>query len=118
MALDFSDSISLLKKAQDENLYEKLIAQLQKDFALANVDMDTLSETMVFAELKTLLHEKIYRLILEKFTDYLNLLYVIDVPEKVFKEIRVTDVVEVAEQVTFLILQRELQKVRLKAKYA
>ena len=118
MDLDFSDSISLLQKAQDENLYEKLVAQVQKDFALANIDIDTLPKTIGFTTLKTLLHEKIYRLILEKFTDYLNLLYVIDVPEKVFKEIRVTDVVEVAAQVTFLVLQRELQKVRLKAKYS
>lgn len=118
MALDFLDSISLLQKAKDENLYEKLVAQVQKDFALANIDIDTFSETITFTELKTILHEKIYRLILEKFTDYLNLLYVIDVPEKVFKEIRVTDVVEVAEQVTFLVLKRELQKVRLKAKYS
>lgn len=118
MALDFTDSIFLLQKAKDENLYEKLVAQVQKDFALANIDLDTFSETILFSELKTVLHEKIYRLILEKFTDYLNLLYVIDVPEKVFKDIRVTDVVEVAEQVTYLVLQRELQKVRLKAKYS
>ena len=118
MALDFTDSISLLQKAKDENLYEKLVAQVQKDFALANIVIDAFSETILFLELKTVLHEKLYRLILEKFTDYLNLLYVIDVDEKVFKDIRVTDVVEVAEQVTYLVLQRELQKVRLKAKYS
>jgi hypothetical protein len=118
MALDFTESISLLQQAKDEGLYENLVAQVQKDFALANIDIDTFLPTIAFAELKTVLHEKIYRLILEKFTDYLNLLYVIDVPEKVFKEIRVTDVVEVAEQVTYLVLQRELQKVRLKAKYS
>lgn len=118
MNLDFTDSISLLEKAKLEDLYDKLVTQLLKDFALANIDIDIASEQIVIAELKTILHEKIYYLILEKFTDYLNLLYVIDVPEKVFKEIRVTDVVEVAEQVTFLVLKRELQKVRLKAKYS
>jgi len=118
MALGFTDSISLLQQAKDENQYKKLVAQLQKDFTLANIEIAIASETISFEGLKTVLHEKIYYLILEKFTDYLNLLYVIDVPEKVFQEIQVTDVVEVADQVTFLVLQRELQKVRLKAKYS
>jgi len=116
MLPDFSDSESLFQSAEKQQLYQKLISQLKKDFNLANVDID-LSSDMESAELKTLLHEKIYYLILEKFTEYLNLLYVIDVPEKAFKEIQMTDAVEVAEQVTFLVLKRELQKVWLKAKY-
>lgn len=91
--------------------------QVIKDFALANIDIDLYPKT-VASDLKTILHEKIYYLILEKFTDYLNLLYVIDVPEKEFKGIKVTDVVEVADQVTFLVLKRELQKVQLKAKFS
>ncbi len=117
MLPEFSDSKVLFQAALKEQLYQKLVAQLQKDFALANIDIDLLSDIEP-TELKTLLHEKIYYLILEKFTAYLNLLYVIDVPEKAFKGIHMTDVVEVAEQVTFLVLKRELQKVWLKAKYS
>jgi hypothetical protein len=117
MNSNFSNSISLLEKAQEEALYAKLVLQLKKDFALANVWME-LPESVVPSKLKTLLHEKIYYLILERFTEYLNLLYVIDVPEKAFKEIHMTDAVEVAGQVTFLVLNREFQKVRLKAKYS
>lgn len=117
MISEFIDSAALFQSAQKEQLYPKLVAQLQKDFALANIDID-LFEDIEPIPLKTILHEKVYYLILEKFTEYLNLLYVIDVPEKAFKEIKVTDVVEVAEQVTFLVLQRELQKVRLKARYS
>lgn len=117
MISDYLNWNSLLENAQKEGLYAKLIVQLQKDFALANIAL-ALAEDMPPIRLKTILHEKIYYLILEKFTEYLNLLYIIDVPEKAFKEIEVTDVVEVAEQVTFLVLQRELQKVRLKAKYS
>jgi hypothetical protein len=94
-----------------------LVAQLQKDFSLANVDID-ISDGIEPTDLKVALHEKIYYLILEKFTEYLNLLYVIDVPEKAFKEIHMTDAVEVAEQVAFLVLKRELQKVWLKKKYS
>ncbi len=103
--------------AKDALLYKKLVVQLKKDFGLANIPID-LSDDVSPEDLQTFLHEKIYYLILEKFTDYLNLLYVIDVPEKAFKQIQVTDVVEVAEQVSFLVLRRELQKVWLKEKYA
>ncbi|TMM58345.1 hypothetical protein FEE95_02635 [Maribacter algarum] len=117
MLQDLSDSTALFQTAQKEKLYDKLVSQLQKDFALANIDIDLSSEVEPDV-LKTLLHEKIYFLILEKFTEYLNLLYIIDVPEKAFKKIHMTDAVEVAEQVTFLVLKRELQKVWLKAKYS
>ncbi len=115
--MEFSDSTSLLNSKANHPLYDKLVTQIIKDFALANIDID-LYPKIEPSDLKTILHEKIYYLILEKFTEYLNLLYVIDVPEKVFKSIKVTDVVEVADQVTFLVLKRELQKVQLKAKYS
>lgn len=117
MTLDFSDNNSLLENAQKEKLYEKLVFQLQKDFTLANIFIE-LPDVISPNQLKTVLHEKLYYLILEKFTDYLNLLYVIDVPEKSFKEIQMTDVVEIAEQVTLLVLKRELQKVWLKRQYS
>lgn len=113
----FPDSHSLLKYVLDESLYEKLLKQLKKDFSLANIAID-ISEAIAPDALITKLHEKIYRLILENFDEYLNLLYIIDVPENIFKEIEVVDVVEVAEKVTFIVLKRELQKIWLKAKYS
>jgi len=103
------NSKSLLENAQKQQLLPKLVVQLQKDFSLANIFID-LSDDISPDQLRTILHEKIYYLILEKFGDYLNLLYVIDVPEKAFKEIELVDAVEVADQVNFLILKRELQK--------
>ena len=114
---EFIDSTVLFETALREQLYQKLVVQLQKDFALANIDID-LFDTITPTALKVLLHEKIYHLILEKFTAYLNLLYIVDVPENAFKKIHMTDAVEVAEQVAFLVLKRELQKVWLKAKYS
>ncbi len=117
MNIDFPNSTVLLQNAQEGQLYTKLVVQLKKDFGLANIPID-LANNVSPNNLKTFLHEKIYYLILEKFTDYLNLMYVIDVPEKAFKQIQVTDVVEVAEQVSFLVLRRELQKVWLKDKYS
>lgn len=114
---NYNNSEEVLQQAIKELLYANLVAQLTKDFSLANVPFDV-PEDIKNIELQRLLHEKLYLLIMEKFNDYLNLLYVIDVPEKVFKGVKVTDVVEVAEQVSFLILKREFQKVRLKAKYS
>lgn len=117
MKLDFPNSNELLENAQKGNLYDKLVAQVKKDFGLANIPID-LANNVSPENLRTFLHEKIYYLIMEKFTDYLNLLYVVDVPEKAFKQIQVTDVVEVAEQVSLLVLRRELQKVWLKEYYS
>jgi hypothetical protein len=51
---------------------------------------------------------------MERFADYLNVLYVVDVPEQAFKQIELTDVVEVAREVCLLILEREWQKIQLK----
>ena len=117
MALVYKDSLELLEGTVKENLYPGLLTQLQKDFELANVALKEISN-LEPKDLIGILKEKIYLLILENFTDYLNLLYIVDVPEKAFKELKITDVVEVSEQVTFLILKRERQKVWMKKKYS
>jgi len=116
MVFNFSDSNEVLQKATADNLYLNLVTQLQKDFKLANIDVD-FSLTIPPKDLLTQLHEKIYFLIMEKFMEYLNLMYIIDVPETAFKEIEEVDVVEVSKQISFLILKREWQKVWFKAKY-
>ena len=100
----------LLREAEREALYLKLIEQINKDFNLANEGIDfPLSITP--DELKIQLHEKIYRMIQYKFAEYLNLLYIIDVSEIEIKQLDGSDLVILAEQVSFLILKREWQKV-------
>jgi hypothetical protein len=100
----------LLSEAESVNLYLKLIEQLNKDFNLANEGVD-FPMSIVPDELKIQLHEKIYRLIQYKFAEYLNLLYIIDVSEEEVKKLDGSDLVVLAEQVAFLILKREWQKV-------
>lgn len=112
----FKNNIEILEEAQKFGLFEKLLFQLQRDFELANVDWYPPS-TITFQSLESQLQEKVYLLLLEKFSDYLNLLYVIDVPEKEFKEIKSSDVVEISKEVSFFILKRLFQKVWLKARY-
>jgi hypothetical protein len=106
----------LLSEAEKEALYLKLIIQVNKDFNLANEAID-FPMSIVPDELKIQLHEKIYRLIQYKFAEYLNLLYIIDVSEEEVKKMDGSDLVVLAEQVSFLILKREWQKVWFRNKY-
>jgi len=101
---------ALLSEAEKTNLYLKLIDQINKDFNLANEGVDFPQSTNP-EELKVQLHEKIYRLIQYKFAEYLNLLYIIDVPEDQIKKLDGSDLVMLSEQVVYLILKREWMKV-------
>jgi hypothetical protein len=106
----------LLQEAEKETLYVNLIAQMNKDFNLANEAVD-FQLSLSPDELKIQLHEKIYRLIQYKFAEYLNLLYIIDVSEEEIKKLDGSDLVILAEEVAFLILKREWQKVWFRNKY-
>ncbi|MEC7262866.1 MAG: hypothetical protein VXW38_03935 [Bacteroidota bacterium] len=117
MLSNYNTSLELLEAVQREQLYKKLLLQLKKDFDLANVPIQITMDVKP-AELKSLLHEKIYFLIVEKFSEYLNLLYVVDISENEVKKIAPSDAVDVAGEVAFLLLKREWQKVWYKAKYS
>ncbi|MEZ7514765.1 hypothetical protein [Flavobacterium frigidarium] len=106
----------LLVEAQEQSLYLKLIIQINKDFNLANEGID-FPMSISPEELKIQLHEKIYRMIMYKFAEYLNLLYIIDVAEEEIKKLDGSDLVVLAEQVTYLLLKREWQKVWFKNNY-
>ena len=106
----------LLSEAEKQNLYSKLIEQINKDFNFTNEAVDFPQSTTP-QELKVQLHEKMYRLIQYKFAEYLNLLYIIDVPEETVKQLDGTDLVELSEQVSFLILKREWMKVWFRNHY-
>lgn len=107
----------LIAESQKSDLYHKLVAQLNKDFALANLDLE-FSEEILPESLKYLLHEAVFGLLQNRFDKYLNLLYIIDVPEHKVKALDGSDILKLSEQVSFLILQREWQKVVLKKRYS
>ena len=106
----------LFSQAENDNLYLKLVEQINKDFNLANEGID-FPLSIKPNELKIQLHKKIYRMIQYKFAEYLNLLYIIDVPEDQIKKLDGSDLVTLAEDVAFLILKREWQKVWFRNKY-
>jgi len=108
---------NLFEQANQYDLYTKLVQQLNKDFLLANIDLD-FHEEVLPSSLKLLLHETVYKLIQEKFMEYLNLLYIIDVPESNVKALNGDDILKLSENIAFLILKREWQKVWFKNKYS
>jgi hypothetical protein len=107
----------IIVEANQNDLYNKLIKQLNKDFLFANIDLD-FNEDILPTSLKQILHETIYKLIQEKFADYLNLLYIIDVSEEKIRKFNGNDTLVLSEQVTILILQREWQKVWYRKNYS
>lgn len=117
MLSNYSTSLELLEAVQREQLYKKLIQQIKKDFDLANISIQ-IPLDIIPTELKSTIHEKLYVLLVERFDQYLNLLYVVDISEREVKNIQALDAVDVTAEVTFLLLKREWQKVWYKAKYS
>ncbi|MUU79309.1 hypothetical protein [Winogradskyella endarachnes] len=107
----------LIIEAKGLKLYQKLILQLNKDLLYANIDLEFNEETLP-TSLKLVLQETVFNLVNYKFSDYLNLLYIVDVSELKIKGLDGSDPLKLSEEVTFLILQREWQKVWFKAKYS
>lgn len=107
----------LITEAEGLNLYKKLIVQLNKDLLYANIDLELDEETLP-TSLKLVLQETVFHLIQEKFTDYLNLLYIVDVSEAKIRSLDGEDTMKLSEEVTFIILQRIWQKVWYKAKFS
>nr|WP_299073961.1 hypothetical protein [uncultured Allomuricauda sp.] len=116
MLTNFNNSMEVLEVAQKEMLYKNLLLQLKKDFELANVRL-SFSMDVGPAELKDTLKEKIYFLLLENIPEYQNLLYIVDIPEHKITELKSLDIVDVSEEVCFLLLKREWQKVWFKNKF-
>ncbi|HEX9981335.1 MAG TPA: hypothetical protein VGB50_12300 [Flavobacterium sp.] len=106
----------LLSEAESENLYQQLLEQINKDFNLANEPVDFPKSTKP-EEMKVQLHEKVYRLIQFRFAEYLNLLYIVDVAEDQVKKLDGSDLIALSEEVSFLILRREWQKVWFRNKF-
>lgn len=107
----------LFSEAESDDLYLKLVEQINKDFNLANEGID-FPLSIQPNDLKIQLHEKIYRMIQYKFTEYLNLLYIIDVSEIEVKKLDGSDLIILSEQVSFLILKREWQKVWFRNRFS
>ena len=110
-----SGVLKLLEEAKRQDLYEHLVAQVNKDFQRAGVQerFDAFSASQVFLRNLT---AAIYDLIVSDFETYLTVLYTIDVSEAKIKALPVQQVHELATAVTVLIMEREYGKVSFKNK--
>ena len=114
--LSAKNSLELIQNIEIENLYLKLIEQLNKDFQLSNLNF-SFEETISPIELKDKFSTILLNLISNNYDDYLNFLYRVDVSEKELLKIKETDLTSIVNQITFLVLKREYQKVWLKRNY-
>ena len=106
----------LVAKANSLNLYQKLLVQLNKDLLYANIDLEFDQDTLP-TSLRLVLQETVYHLLNEKFSDYLNLLYIIDVSEQKVLELDGHDTFKLSEDITLLVLLREWEKVWYREKF-
>lgn len=116
MQFQFNDSVGVLEQAKKEELIKDLLTQVQKDFTRANASIQ-LDSNLPISNLVTLLQEKIYVLVLEKYQEFLNLLYAVDIPESQILKLASKDPVDLSSEVCFLILKREWQKVWFRHKF-
>lgn len=111
--LPTQNSLELLNIVESENLFQNLILQLNKDFQLSNLS-ESFELSITLIQLKEQLNKIIVNLLTNNYDDYLNFLYRVDVPEKELLTIKSNNLEATINQITFLILKREYQKVWFK----
>lgn len=109
--------VALFNKIEEADLYEKLIQQFNKDFQLSNLS-ESLEQTILPADLFEVLNKMLLNLINNHYDDYLNFLYRVDVSEKELLKIQGNDIPKIIDQITFVVLKRECQKVWLKKNFS
>lgn len=114
--LTAKNALELLQNIELENLYSALIEQLNKDFQLSNLNY-SFEKNILPINLKEKLAMTLLNLINSQYDDYLNFLYRVDVPEKELLKIKEEDLNNIIEEITYLVLKREYQKVWLKHNY-
>ena len=119
MKTNFSDAFDLLDYARKSGRLPLLLSQLKKDYERANVPFplrQLKAGDPKTGEILQSLRESLYLLLMERFDQYLNLMYAADVPEREFRAVQLTDAVEVASQVTFILLKREWKKIEYRSR--
>ena len=90
--------------------YPKLVLQIKKDFELCGLSID-ISETTSPEDLVHYVFTEVYTLVQYRFDSFMQLLYRIDIAEKLMHSDQVEASETLAEKATLLILKREWQKI-------
>ena len=113
---NYNDEIALFNKIERANLYPKLIDQLNKDFVYAGLQ-SRFSVEIKPSEISNFIAQLLVDLVSNNFSDYLNLLYRIDISESQIKKLDGSNIEKMCNKVALLILQRECQKVWFRNKF-
>lgn len=113
--MEADHALLLIKKIESQNLLPNVIEQINKDARLSGLEM-CIDPKLSSEELVTQVYQFLLDLITNDFGAYLNLLYRIDVSEKSLQSVSETEPASIVRYVTFMVLQREWQKVVLKNK--
>lgn len=107
--------LQLIDQVEKEDLLKKLVQQINKDASLVGVDF-CLSENSTPKNIVLNLQKLLIELISNNFSDYVNLLYRIDIPEKEIVKLQGLEISVLSEKIAILILRKEWQKVWIKSK--
>ena len=102
-----------LETELNENLYQKLVCQLEKDFVMSGITYDF--SDLLPEQLVNYLYEVLEELLSKEYPTLLNLLYRMDIPESA---INFNNDTAVEQQLVNLILRREFFKIKLRMKYS
>ena len=107
---------SLLKEIENKRLLHELIGQLNKDIDLAGLRF-AIDHKSDAREIVEQLQSFLLKCIKTDFGGYLNFLYRVDVSENLLRSLNEPDPLVLSEKVTWIVLQREWQKVWYKKMY-
>lgn len=105
----------IITEATHEKLYYNLIAQLNKDFQLSNLNEHIEKETAPI-QLVEIIGNILKTLITDNYQGYSNFLYRVDVAETDLNKLNYNNLEQLITQVTYVVLKREYQKVWFKNK--
>jgi len=110
-----SNSLDFLSTIPSISLYIKLIEQLNKDFQMAGI-LEEFSLESNPQDLVNKLQKTIRKMVNTQYSEYLNLLYRIDISEQNLANTTITDADSLIKQHSYLILKREWQKIYFRNK--
>jgi len=107
--------VLLVGQISDSNLYKEVILQVKKDFELIGQTIE-INEFIEPADFIKEVYQQIHHLLRHSFDTYLQLLYRVDIPEKLMN-FNTQNSDNIAKTTIFYILHREWEKVKLRTSF-
>jgi hypothetical protein len=102
-----------LANAKETSLFINLVHQINKDLLRANLELQ-IPITILPKDLVVTLTLFLKDLMLYRYADYLNLMYIVDISENQLKQLDQIATEKIPQETTLLFLKREWQKVYYK----